>query len=409
MIVRRFLLWARTAPAEARASGAAALAGAYLRSAMSPDDRREAETAMVALLDDPSPLVRRALAEEVAGASGAPRTLILGLIAEQSDIAALVLAHSPVLSEADLVDAAAIGDSLAQRAIAQRPYLPVGVAAALAEVAGEEAVLGLVSNPTAAIPDFSLERIFERFPESGAIREALLAHAGLPAALRQSIAARMSEALAAFVTGCGWLTEERGARLARESTERVAVALAAGAEESDAPAIVECLRDTGRLTPGVMLRSLLSGEPALAIAAFAMLSELPRERVAALMKKGGASGMRAVYRKAQMPPALLPAFTAAVTALNQLGPAPAGVGASGIDRRLLQHVLIACEAHGGAEADALLALLRRLDAEAAREEARWLADSLADDAALTLLVELDPDFLIELEQDDLRDGLRSAA
>lgn len=409
MIVRRFLLWARTAPAEARASGAAALAGAYLRSAMSPEDRREAETAMVALLDDPSPLVRRALAEEVAGAQGAPRALILGLIAEQSDIAALVLAHSPVLSEADLVDAAAVGDGLAQRAIAQRPHIPVGVAAALAEVAGEEALLALVSNPTAAIPEFSLERIFERLPESGAIREALLTHAGLPAALRQSIAARMSEALAAFVTGCGWLTEERSARLARESTERVAIALAAGAEDSDAPAVVECLRDAGRLTPGVMLRSLLSGEPALAVAAFAMLSDMPRERVAALMKKGGASGMRAVYRKARMPEALLPAFTAAVSALNRLGPAPHDVGASGIDRRLLQDVLIACEMLEGSEADALIALLRRLDAEAAREEARWLADSLADDAALSLMVEVDPDFLVELERGDLRDALRHAA
>ncbi|MBN9440572.1 MAG: hypothetical protein J0I61_26505, partial [Bosea sp.] len=105
MIVRRFLLWARTAPAEARAAGAAALAGAYLRSAMSPEDRREAETALISLVDDPSPLVRRALAEELAGASGAPRTLVLALIAEQSDIAALLLAQSPVLGEADLVDA----------------------------------------------------------------------------------------------------------------------------------------------------------------------------------------------------------------------------------------------------------------------------------------------------------------
>lgn len=72
MIVRRFLLWARTAPAEARAKGAAALAGAYLRSAMSPEDRREAETALISLVDDPSPLVRRALAEELAAAPQAP-------------------------------------------------------------------------------------------------------------------------------------------------------------------------------------------------------------------------------------------------------------------------------------------------------------------------------------------------
>lgn len=403
MIVRRFLLWARTAPAEARANGAAALAGAYLRSAMSPEDKREAETALISLVDDPSPLVRRALAEELAAAPGAPRNLILGLIAEQSDIAALLLAQSPVLSEVDLVDAAAIGDGLAQRAIAQRPFLPPSVAAALAEVGVEEALIALLGNPTAEIPEFSLERIFEREGESGPVREALLARDDLPAGLRQAIAGKVSDALAAFVSGCGWLSEERSARLARESTERVAVALAAGSAASDAPAIVECLRENGRLTPGVILRSLLSGEPALAEAAFATLSGLPPKRARALLWDRGSAGLKALYRKAAMPAALQPAFAAAVTALKQAG-RRRGHGGSGIDRDLLAQVLIACEALEGPQTHALMALLRRLDAEAAREEARGLADALADDAALALLVEADPQFLIELELDDLRDA-----
>lgn len=402
MIVRRFLLWARTAPAEARAQGAAALAGAYLRSAMSPEDRREAQTALIALVDDPSPLVRRALAEELAAAPQAPRNLVLGLIAEQSDIAALLLAQSPVLTEADLVDAAAIGDGLAQRAIAQRPWLSPGICAALAEVGCEDALVALLANPTAEIPDFSLERIFEREGEAGAVREAMLARDDLPTGLRQAIAAKVSDALAAFVSGCGWLTEERSARLARESTERVAVALAAGGEASDAPAIVDCLRENGRLTPGVILRSLLSGEPALAEAAFAALSDLPLKRVRALLWDRRGAGLKALYRKAAMPEALLPAFAAAVEALKQAGPGERRGG--GIDRDLLAEVLIACEGLEGPQANALMALLRRLDAEAARDEARALADSLADDAALALLVEADPNFLIELDLGDLRDA-----
>lgn len=402
MIVRRFLLWARTAPAEARAKGAAALAGAYLRSVMSPEDRREAETALISLVDDPSPLVRRALAEELAAAPQAPRNLVLGLIAEQSDIAALLLAQSPVLTEADLVDAAAIGDGLAQRAIAQRSWLSPGICAALAEVGVEEALIALLANPTAEIPDFSLERIFEREGEAGVVREAMLARDDLPAGLRQAIAAKVSDALADFVSGCGWLTGERSARLARESTERVAVALAAGGEASDAPAIVDCLRENGRLTPGVILRSLLSSEPALAEAAFAALADLPLNRVRALLWDRRRAGFKALYRKAAMPEALLPAFAAAVEALRETGASQRGAG--GIDRDLLRQVLIACEALEGPQANALMALLRRLDAEAARDEARLLADSLADDAALALLIEADPTFLVELELDDMRDA-----
>ncbi len=401
MIVRRFLLWARTANAEERAHGAAALAGAYLRSGMVDEDRAEAETALISLIDDPSPRVRRAIAEEMASSPRAPRNLVLGLIADQSDVAALVLAHSPVLTEADLVDAAAIGDSLAQRAIAQRPALSAGVCAALAEVGGEEALVSLAGNRTADIPDFSLERMVERAGDSGELREALLARSDLPAGLRQSIAARVSDALASFVTGCGWLTPERSARLARESTERVAVALAAGGEDSDAPAIVEVLRLTGRLTPGLMLRSLLSGEPALAEAAFATLSDLPASRVAALLRDRRGAGLTALYRKAGLPASLQPAFSAAIMALNARGFDAGGTG-RGLDRTLLRAVLIACEGLDGPEAHALMGLLRRMDAEAAREEAKAMADSLADDAAFAYLVEADPALLIELEIGDIR-------
>lgn len=401
MIVRRFLLWARTAPAEARASGAAALAGAYLRSGMSDEDRREAETALLALIDDPAPCVRRAIAEEMAASPRTPRALALGLIADQSDVAALVLAHSPVLGEADLVDAVAIGDVLAQRAVALRRCLPGSVAAALAEVGCEEALLTLAGNRTAEIPDFSFARMMERHGDNGALREALLERADLPPGLRQAIAARVSDALAQFVSGCGWLTPERSARLARESTERVAVALAAGGQASDAPAIVEVLRATGRLTAGLILRSLLSGEPALAEAAFVSLSELPAGRVAALLRDRRGAGLRALCRKAGLPQALEPAFTAAILALNSRG-FDVVTTRQGLDRGLLATVMQACDGMEGPEADALMALLRRLDAEAARDEARRMADSLADDAALALLVEADPNFLLELAEDEVR-------
>ncbi|MGO4781875.1 hypothetical protein AB4084_40945, partial [Lysobacter sp. 2RAB21] len=62
-------------------------------------------------------------------------------------------------------------------------------------------------------------------------------------------------------------------------------------------------------------------------------------------------------------------------------------GTQGIDRAVMASVMSYCERLEGSEADSLNGLLRRLDAEAAREEARLMADSFADDAALALLVE----------------------
>ena len=402
MIIRRFLLWAREASAQDRAKGVTALVCAYLNGELSAEDTREAETAILSLLDDPSPLVRRAIAEECAGNERAPRAIILGLIQDQSDIASLVLAHSPLLTAADLVDAAAIGDGLCQRAIALRPHLAGGVCAALAEVGLPEALVALAMNPTAEVPVSSLERMIERAGDNGALREAILARSDCPPRLRKVIANQISSSLARFVTGCGWMTSERSSRVGGEACDRVAIHLAGEGGAGDAAALAAQLKNEGRLTPGLILRSLLTGEPALAEAALADLSRLPLSRAAQLLHDRRGSGLRALYRKAGLPESLLPAFAAAVAALHEVGFASTLSGRAMITRRIVERVMIACDGLQGADNGALLALLRRLDMEAAREEAREIAESLADDAALAVLIEADPNLLVELDVIDHR-------
>ena len=93
------------------------------------------------LLDDPSPLVRHALADALASSADAPAAVMHALINDQPDIAALVLERSPLLLDSDLVDAIAVGDAELQSAIARRASLPPSVAAAIAEVGGAEACL----------------------------------------------------------------------------------------------------------------------------------------------------------------------------------------------------------------------------------------------------------------------------
>ena len=129
--------------------------------------------------------------------------------------------------------------------------------------------------------------------------------------------------------------------------------------------------------------------------------DLPTARVAALLRDRRGAGLKALYRKAGLPASLQPAFTAAIMALNVRGFDAGGAG-RGIDRSLLRGGLIACEGLDGSEAHAVMGLLRRMDAEAAREEAKAMADSLADDAAFAYLVEADPALLVELEIGDLR-------
>jgi uncharacterized protein (DUF2336 family) len=226
MIVRHFLQWVRTAPAAERADATAALARAYLYSELSPDDRLAAEGAMVISLDDPSPLVRRAMAEVLAAAPQAPAPVILALASDQPDIAHLVLERSPLLLDADLVELVATGADATQATIARRAGLPKPVAAAIAEVGSAEACRILLANPTAEIAAFSLGRIGERHGQLPYVREALLARNDLPATLRQALMVELARTLAAFVAERGWLDNARAARISREACEKGTVKLA---------------------------------------------------------------------------------------------------------------------------------------------------------------------------------------
>ena len=216
-VVRRVLAWMRRQPAEGRAEAVNALARAFLHSGLSDAIRAEAMLALTSCLDDSSVAVRRALAEALAGAIEAPRHIILALACDQSEVARIVLARSPLLEEAELVDCAAIGDAAVQTAIARRPGLGAGVAAAIAEIGEKGALLALADNPLAELGPNVLRRIFERSGDDARVREALLGRDYLPASLRADLAAATAEALAEFTSSRMWLDPRRAERIARDS------------------------------------------------------------------------------------------------------------------------------------------------------------------------------------------------
>ena len=378
MIVRHFLQWVRTAPAGARADASGALARAYLHSELSPDDRAAAEGAMIMLLDDPSPLVRGALANALAGSADAPPAVVLALAADQIEIAEFVFARSPLLLDSDLVDAVGGGQATLQAAIAGRAELPCSVAAAIAEVGSAEACLILIENSEAVIAPFSLDRIVERHGHLAAIREALLPRDDVPAATRQRLVRKLSDTLATFVSAQQWMEEERARRVVREACEKATVALAAETTRTGVRPLVTHLRKSGQLTAGLVMRALLSGNLLLFEEALAELSDLPLARVAALVHDRGGKGLSALFESASLPVLALPAARAALDVLHETGFSAEPGSASRLKRRMVERVLTCCEMQERSpDTEAMLILLRRFALEAAREEARLFCDELA--------------------------------
>jgi uncharacterized protein (DUF2336 family) len=381
MIVRQFLQWVRNASAAERAEATSALARAYLYSDLTYDDRAAAEGAMIMLLDDPSPLVRHALADALASSQCAPPSVILALASDQSEIAGVVLERSPLLLDADLVDLVATGGNAAQAAIAQRPMLQAAVAAALAEIGSAESCLLLVENASSEIAPFSIDRIAERFGSLGVFREALLARDDVPASTRQTLITKLSETLADFVVARSWLAQDRADRIVKEACEKATVTLAATAPVYEVGGLVRHLRESGQLTAGLILRALLSGNLVLFEEALADLSDLPPSRAAGLIHDRRGAGFGALYRKAGLPDSTYPAFAAALSAMHEDGFVAEIGGATRLKRRMVERVLTSCEDAAPGEIEPLVTLLRRFATEAAREEARLFCDELVNGVA----------------------------
>jgi uncharacterized protein (DUF2336 family) len=382
MIVRQFLHWHRTAPSGERAEATGALARAYLYSDLSNDDHAAAEGAMIMLLDDPSPLVRRALAEVFAGCAQAPPIVVHALANDQPDVAEPILRSSPLLLDADLVEAVASGEPDRQIAIASRANLPCSVSAAIAEVGCAEACLTLLENHRAETVPFSLDRMVERFGHLAVIRDAILARADLPAPTRQALVVKLSQTLAEFVASREWLAEDRARRITREACEKATSALAAESMEGEVRPLVRHLRESGQLTAGLILRSLLSGHTELFEEALADLAQVPLSRAVRIVHDRRGAGFRALYDKAGLPAAVFPAFREALEAMREEGFMFEPGGATRLKRRIIERTLTRCESETPEEIEPLLTLLRRYAAEAAREEARLFCDELVSDGVV---------------------------
>jgi uncharacterized protein (DUF2336 family) len=376
MIAQRFLAWARTAPVEQRAEAAHALARAYLYSEVSGDERDGMEAAMTLLLDDPSPEVRFALADALANNLDAPKHIILSLVADQPETAALVLSRSPVVLDTELVDIVAAAEEALQAAVARRPAVSAAVSAAISEVGEREACFALVSNPGAAIARISLMRVADRFGEDGEIREAMLERPDLPVDVHQYLVRRLGDALGALVAARAWVDEDRLDGVTRDACDRATIAIAAETAFDELPALIEHLRVTGQLTTSLLLRAVCAGNLAFFEAALSILSGMPEDRVIGLVRGGRRSALKAIYGKAGLPAVAFDAFDVAVDICKSCPPPREPGERLRFARWIVDRVIERYEGITDGEMSELMAMLRRFAAEAARYAARDYAESV---------------------------------
>lgn len=298
MIIQSFLRWAETAKTSERARAANALGRAWLQSKMNAEEREAALMAMTWLLDDPSPKVRLALAEAIAGAEDMPRSLILSLAHDQPQIAGEVIARSPVLSDLDLVDLAARGDSVTRVLIVSRFIVSPPVCAAIAEIGESTEIEAMLGNPGAVVGRSTLRRIAERFASDPEIREMLLDREELPSDARHQLAVGVSETLAQSDLIRHVVGDRRLERIKREACEAASVVLVGNARAEDMQQLVDHLRRDGRLTPAFLMQALCAGRLDFFMTAMSHLSGMVERRVRSIVTDGRFHAVRALYEAA---------------------------------------------------------------------------------------------------------------
>ncbi|MFN0264010.1 DUF2336 domain-containing protein [Tepidamorphus sp. 3E244] len=370
MYVRRFLSRLEQGSAAERADVVSALADLYLTKELDETKRAQVLTAMLAVLDDPAPRVRKALAESFADSFHAPQPILLALCEDISEVAAPVLSRSPALSEGWLVDMCGAGEEGHRVAIARRKDIGVPLAAALAEIGGVPSALVLLSNSSAQVARSSLARMVERHRDDARLRSALLARSDLSPMMRHRLLGGLSEALGTMIAERGWLTGDRTSRLMNEVQERAVLHVADVPDCADTDAIVAELHAKKELTVTLMLRALVRGQMTFFVSAIASLSRVPRKRVVSLLGDRSGDGFRSIYRKTGLPADGAGALWAALDVLFEMGPLDNQQEQLTAGRRMVERVLTRYETVCGGEVDAFYALLTRLAADEARAEAR---------------------------------------
>lgn len=153
--------------------------------------------ALEELVRDQATRVRQVLAEILKDMTDAPHEVISALARDvEILVSGPVLEHSPVLTEADLLEIIA-NDPIAGalNSIAVRSTVSGEIAAAIVATNDSQAVAHLLENPNAQIQEETLDWILERAPEVGIWHEPLVRRPQLPTRAATRVASFVAENL----------------------------------------------------------------------------------------------------------------------------------------------------------------------------------------------------------------------
>ena len=303
----------KTRSTEARADTSTKIAQAFKQEELSDHEREIAQDIFRVLVQDAQERVRSALAENLKDSPEVSPDIASALARDASDAVALpIIQFSEALDDAELIDIIRSQGAARQVAVASRAAVSEDVSDAIVDNAGEDAVVALVGNEGAEIRETALEKVTETYGDNERVQAPLVHRKSLPATVTEKLLARVSDHLKDHLVKNHAISRESADDLIQHSRERATVRmLADSSSNTDVMALAEQLKDNGRLTPSLLLRSLCLGDLSFFEAGLAVLSRIPVSNAHLLIHDPGGIGLRSLYDHARLPRQLFPAFESA--------------------------------------------------------------------------------------------------
>lgn len=277
------VLQLRTPPSAAEASELIDLARSK-----TPDDRQRLLLGVIALCEAAPPAtamapaladifmaltaqaerdIRMLLSEKLAGVAWAPPALINMLALDEIEIAAPVIAASPLLGDAELIRILVETTLEHQIAVARRPHLTCGVADAIVDQADPVIMTALASNRSANIGEAAMKRLVAHSQRIAGLRAPLTRHPRLNEALAHELYQWVGQALRQSI-GERFQIDDRRLNAAVQDAARTAahsptwIPLPQGGRHIERERqemerrLVEKLQAAGQLRSGLLIRAL---------------------------------------------------------------------------------------------------------------------------------------------------------
>ncbi len=295
----------------------AAKVGKFLAVEQEPRERSVVENLARVLANDVSNFVRQTLAMEVINCRFLPRDVAERIAHDIEDVAASFLEATEIFSAQELARLVPDIEEHGRAAIARRPELPATVSSAIVESGGELAILTLLRNAGANIPEATNLIIIDRFSDRELMMEALASRPELPLSVVESVVNYVSaECRIALIEDYG-LSEDLSHMLVEETRAAALSEMLSGATLAQVTDYVREVKKKNELTPSLILAMMEKGDRRFFEVSMAELINLPVTNVRALIRNGGPAGLQQLLSCASIGEIYLGMFRTALARLPQ--------------------------------------------------------------------------------------------